>query len=156
MWELNWLLGQGETFPSDPAEAHRCVLEVVRQWDLPWLYYFIQNTNIEDIIVHPLMDLNPRGLDVDTLSPGIAFIGDSIHPMSPYKGRGANEAIVDSDSFVQSLIKHQGNIDKAFKEYHHEMIPRSSVAVERSHDATLFYHSSATLNKCELYKFNHW
>jgi len=144
---------------------------VVESWNLAPLKEFLKISDFNDIIVHPLYDHVPELIDVTNLaSRHIVLMGDSIHPMSPYIGMGANQAIMDANKFtdlISSSLKladinnnsknnSENIIEKVILDFYKEMIPRTSQSVVRSRENTLFYHSSKSIDKKELYDFKGW
>jgi 2-polyprenyl-6-methoxyphenol hydroxylase-like FAD-dependent oxidoreductase len=65
----------------------------------------------------------------------VTLLGDSIHNMTPYRGMGANMALLDADALRLALLKvHRGESDliPALHVYEAEMIDRGFRAVEAS------------------------
>ena len=68
----------------------------------------------------------------------IIFIGDSLHPMNPAAGNGANMAIMDALELVELLIKHHANEDAdllthSIEEFDRDHVQRSILAIQISH-----------------------
>ena len=65
----------------------------------------------------------------------VTLLGDALHNMTPYRGMGANMALLDADSLRIALLKvHRGESDliSALHSYEAEMIVRGFRAVEAS------------------------
>src|SRR5258708_3239794 len=134
MWELTYPLTNNDLDGThiydllnshlDPRhEALLKVNQVVHEWNLPELHKFIETSNQDRIIVHPLYDHLPTYDDVENLAKKrIVLIGDAIHPMSPFIGMGANQAIVDAYEIVQLLIEAKGSLEEIIDRYYKEMI----------------------------------
>jgi 2-polyprenyl-6-methoxyphenol hydroxylase-like FAD-dependent oxidoreductase len=84
----------------------------------------------------------------------ITLLGDAAHPMSPFKGQGANQALLDALSLARTIYKgcrpgsywrETGLRANVLTEYEHEMLKRSAVKVQDSHDAAQFLHSDVVL-----------
>lgn len=74
----------------------------------------------------------------------VVLIGDSAHPMTMFRGEGANHAIVDAANLAEEIYNVFGNskpFDKAIRSYYDEMIPRGVAAVEKSHIASQKAHA---------------
>ena len=84
------------------------------------------------------------------------LIGDAAHPMSPFKGQGANQALLDALALARAIAKGCGpksrwreiGIRKSvLTEFESEMIGRSTIKVKDSADAALFLHSDIVLQE---------
>ncbi|MGY5353136.1 FAD-dependent oxidoreductase [Wenyingzhuangia sp. IMCC45533] len=84
------------------------------------------------------------------------LIGDAAHPMSPFKGQGANQAILDALSLARTVYKQcdthaewqQEGIKKSVLNiFETEMLQRSAIKVEDSAKAAQFLHSKNVLFK---------
>ena len=68
----------------------------------------------------------------------VVFIGDSLHPMNPAAGNGANMAIMDAVELVKLLIKHYAEEDvdlvaRSIEEFDRDHVQRSIQAIKISH-----------------------
>ncbi|EIE76705.1 hypothetical protein RO3G_01409 [Rhizopus delemar RA 99-880] len=76
----------------------------------------------------------------------VVLIGDSAHPMTMFRGNGANQAILDAGSLaneIKNVVSGQKSLSKAVDDYYKEMIPRSRQAVVDSHIAAKVLHTEA-------------
>lgn len=74
----------------------------------------------------------------------VTLLGDAIHNMTPYRGMGANMALLDADALRLALLKvNRGESDliPALQAYELEMIDRGFRAVEASLKQTKQVHS---------------
>jgi salicylate hydroxylase len=87
----------------------------------------------------------------------VTLLGDGAHPMSPFKGQGANQTLLDAVLLAQKLYsavrkndKTEGtnlfdDIPNALAEFEDEMLRRSAVKVKKSADAAKFLHSEVAM-----------
>ena len=73
-------------------------------------------------------------------------------PMSPFKGQGANQALLDALAFARILVRSNRSPSTAsslswLKEYEAEMLQRSAIKVKASAEAAEFLHSDVVLQK---------
>jgi len=86
----------------------------------------------------------------------ITLIGDAAHPMSPFKGQGANQALLDALSLARRITKEcrplsnwrEAGIRKSvLTEFESEMLERSAIKVKHSAEAAQFLHSEIVLHE---------
>lgn len=86
----------------------------------------------------------------------ITLIGDAAHPMSPFKGQGANQALLDALSLARGILKGCkplsqwrtiGIRKKVLTEFESEMLERSASKVKDSAEAAQFLHSEIVLHE---------
>lgn len=84
----------------------------------------------------------------------ITLIGDATHPMSPFKGQGANQALLDALSLARiisrgcrplSQWRNDGIRKSVLTEFESEMLERSATKVNDSAAAAQFLHSEIVL-----------
>jgi hypothetical protein len=67
--------------------------------------------------------------------------------MSPFKGQGANQALLDALSLARALYRNSMTTTESLKEYEMEMLERSAVKVKASADAADFLHSPIAIQR---------
>jgi salicylate hydroxylase len=86
----------------------------------------------------------------------VTLIGDAAHPMSPFKGQGANQALLDALSLARSISiecrplsqwRKAGLRESALNEFELEMLERSASKVNDSAEAAQFLHSDTVLHE---------
>lgn len=166
MWELTWNEAE-EVLRGDHEDQRQYALDMskkeIKEWPIPWLQEFMDNTKSEDILVHPLYDIDPKEINFNKLydvTHRIIFIGDTIHSMAPYIGMGANEAFFDAFNVCEMFINmrkfNYENYKQHIETFHEECAERTQKTVLRSRENVKFYHSSDACDKQKLYKFKKW
>ncbi|RDI53562.1 FAD-dependent oxidoreductase [Flavobacterium glaciei] len=84
----------------------------------------------------------------------VTLIGDAAHPMSPFKGQGANQALLDALSLARVITRgcrplsqwrKAGIRESVLTEFETEMLERSATKVNDSAAAAQFLHSEIVL-----------
>jgi 2-polyprenyl-6-methoxyphenol hydroxylase-like FAD-dependent oxidoreductase len=83
----------------------------------------------------------------------VTILGDAAHPMSPFKGQGANQALLDASSLARSLAAQPHNIRAAFAEYEAEMRSRVPPYVLGSRRNVVFYHTPAAITPAGVFAY---
>ena len=90
------------------------------------------------------------GTQGDADQSNVTLIGDAAHPMSPFKGQGANQALLDAVLLARTLYKtfqvpkdgsDEMSIGQSLGDFESEMLSRSAAKVKASADAAKFLHS---------------
>lgn len=84
----------------------------------------------------------------------MTLIGDAAHPMSPFKGQGANQALLDALSLARTLYKKgtpvEGSATTTLREFEAEMLPRSAAKVKASAEAARFLHTDVAIYEGDM------
>jgi salicylate hydroxylase len=84
------------------------------------------------------------------------LIGDAAHPMSPFKGQGANQALLDALSLAREIYKNCsassdwqkiGIRKSVLNNFEAEMLTRSAIKVNDSAEAADFLHSEIVMQE---------
>ena len=99
------------------------------------------------------------GSNSATVDSFVTMLGDAAHPMSPFKGQGANQALLDAILLSRKLYKSvyadktsknvslNDSITTALSEFEEEMLDRSAIKVLKSANAAQFLHSEVAISK---------
>ena len=157
MWQLSFpitekeakeLNTQGPTYLKEEACKRT-------QWHNP-IPQIVAATNETQISGYPVYDrelLKPALLEKESK---VTLIGDAAHPMSPFKGQGANQALLDALSLAREISKEckpltpwrkNGMRKSVFTAFEAEMIERSATKVKSSAEAAQLLHSEIVLYK---------
>lgn len=88
----------------------------------------------------------------------MTLIGDASHPMSPFKGQGANQALLDALALGRGIAqgcrsssqwRKAGIRESVLTDFEAEMLERSAVKVKDSADAAQFLHSETVLDESD-------
>ncbi len=88
----------------------------------------------------------------------VTMIGDAAHPMSPFKGQGANQALLDALALARGISsgcrplsqwKKAGMRESVLTGFESEMFERSASKVKDSSDAAQFLHSEIVLHEAD-------
>eukprot|EP00924_Labyrinthula_sp_SR-Ha-C_P002867 maker-scaffold_13-snap-gene-9.53-mRNA-1 protein AED:0.21 eAED:0.24 QI:0/0/0/1/0/0/2/0/557 len=170
MWQLSFKVSTEAEAKRISSSAHSLIEEALRRcahWHEP-VPELIKHTEVGRVSGHPVYDrplFDPETtkelLKEKELENSVAFLGDAAHPMSPFKGQGANQALLDA-----SLLGHQvlSGLDSFFKKdtnpsrqsiieelkkhvevYHEKMSFRSRSKVQMSKDAVNDLHSPSAV-----------
>ncbi|MFV0154861.1 FAD-dependent monooxygenase [Empedobacter falsenii] len=155
MWQFSFPISEEEAMELSKKGAKELKAEVVKrtQWHSP-IPQIIAATETEKITGYPVYDRNLLEQDLLKNAGSVTLLGDAAHPMSPFKGQGANQALLDAlllAKKIKSVCQNQGkNHDlrnDILQPYEKEMIERSSVKVKKSAEAAKFLHSDIVLKE---------
>ena len=157
MWQL--------TFDEDEEVAKRLatnsdveklsiLLEIAKERTKDYLEPvrdLIHSTAVNTMRGGPLYDRDPIPIEcVDNWHLPVTLLGDAAHPMTPFKGQGANTAMTDILEMVDCLQKglQEGkSYSQIFREYEKKMIPRATLKQQASRQITMDTHTDSALSK---------
>lgn len=157
MWQLSFPMAEGEAkaLSAEGAKALKAEASQRTQWHDP-IPQIISATKSTMVSGYPVYDR--ALLQTDWLHHAVqsTLIGDAAHPMSPFKGQGANQAVLDALSLARAITKgcwaqsrwrDHGIRHSVLNEFEQEMATRSAVKVKDSAAAAEFLHSDIVLTQ---------
>ena len=155
MWQLSFPMSEDNAKKLRLNGAEALKEEALRR--TPWhepIPQILQATEVSKISGYPVYDralLTPEHL---AKADSVTLIGDAAHPMSPFKGQGANQALLDALALARAIAKgcsgqkdwrEKGIRESVLINFELEMLQRSAVKVEDSAAAADFLHSELAL-----------
>ena len=157
MWQLSFPMSEKEASSLSAQGTHALKEEARRrcQWHdpIPQILAATQDAQVSGYPVYDRALLQP-----ELLAKGaqVTLIGDAAHPMSPFKGQGANQALLDALALARGITKgcrplsqwrDAGVRESVLTEFETEMLARSATKVKDSADAAQFLHSDIVLHE---------
>jgi 2-polyprenyl-6-methoxyphenol hydroxylase-like FAD-dependent oxidoreductase len=155
MWQLSFPMPEEEAKALSAQGAQALKDEACRrcQWHEP-IPQVLAATAAAQVSGYPAYDR--AILEPELLQQGnrVTLIGDAAHPMSPFKGQGANQALLDALALARGITKDCGSFSQwremgvrqsVLTEFEAEMLERSATKVKGSAEAAEFLHSDVVL-----------
>jgi len=157
MWQLSFPMPEEEAKALSAQGVEALKAEACRrcQWHDP-IPQILAATQENQVSGYPVYDRALLEADLLEKQGQVTLIGDAAHPMSPFKGQGANQALLDALALARkisiecrprSLWRDVGARDSFLTEFEAEMLARSASKVKGSADAALFLHSDTVLHE---------
>jgi len=157
MWQLSFPILEEEARALSAKGPQALKEEACRrcQWHdpIPQILTATLDTQVSGYPVYDRVLLEPEWLAKEGRT---TLIGDAAHPMSPFKGQGANQALLDALSLARSISiecrplsqwRKTGLRESALNEFELEMLERSASKVNDSAEAAQFLHSDTVLHE---------
>jgi salicylate hydroxylase len=155
MWQLSFPMSEEEAKALSAQGAQALKEEACRrtQWHTP-IPQILSATPSANISGYPVYDRELLKPELLENAGAVTLIGDAAHPMSPFKGQGANQALLDAlllarlisaGCHPQSNWKERGLRETVLAEFEEEMLARSASKVKDSADVVKLLHSECVL-----------
>lgn len=157
MWQLSFPMAEDDAKALSFSGPEALKEEAKRrtQWHSP-IPEIIAATPVDKISGYPVYDRELLSKDALASIDAVTLIGDAAHPMSPFKGQGANQALLDALSLARTITttcrpgtnwRDAGIRPTVLTTFEHEMLERSAVKVNDSAAAAQFLHSDVVLRE---------
>lgn len=155
MWQLSFPMPEKEALELS-TKGHEALKEEAcsrAHWHDP-IPQILLATNPTLISGYPVYDRTLLDSALTAKWGKVTLIGDAAHPMSPFKGQGANQALLDALSLARRLYINCGPLSQwrqrgirksVLTQFESEMFERSAVKVKDSAAVAQFLHSEAAL-----------
>jgi 2-polyprenyl-6-methoxyphenol hydroxylase-like FAD-dependent oxidoreductase len=152
MWQLSFPLDEQQA--KDVSLCGPLALKAEAQkrcgsWHTP-IPQLLEVTPLSLVSGYPVYDRSILSGDVLNPKSRVTLLGDSAHPMSPFKGQGANCAILDGLDLAKAIYKSPDNLERAIQVYEATMLARSTVKVKASAEAADFLHTEVAIQVGDL------
>lgn len=159
MWQLSFPLSEQEAKDLSAQGSQALKEEACRrtQWHdpIPQILAASPEALISGYPVYDRELLKPELLEKCGKA---TLLGDAAHPMSPFKGQGANQALLDALALARTITKGCGPSSQwrkagiranVLREFESEMLERSATKVKDSAEAVHFLHSEIVLHESD-------
>lgn len=157
MWQLSFPMPENEAKDLSIQGSQVLKEEACRrtQWHDP-IPQILSATMEAQISGYPVYDRELLKPELLKQCGNATLIGDAAHPMSPFKGQGANQALLDALALARGISKGCGPLSRwrevgirarVLTEFESEMLERSASKVKDSAEAVHFLHSDIVLHE---------
>ncbi len=157
MWQLSFPMSEKDAKTLSALGPKALKEEACKrtQWHDP-IPQILEATLETQISGYPVYDRELLTSEVLEKGKQVTLIGDAAHPMSPFKGQGANQALLDALSLARIIYKSCNSASHWKKtevrksiltEFESEMLERSAIKVKGSAEAAQFLHSEIVLKE---------
>jgi salicylate hydroxylase len=156
MWQLTYPRDE----PDTASRAQESALDEAKVRCQTWMEpipALMQATPVGKIRYAPLYDREPVSTKTRVPEGPVALVGDAAHPMSPFKGQGANQVLEDARDLSAIIIEALASgesFEAAFKRFIPIMAKRSVPKVHKSRQHVKFYHQPTCLDQQALFAYH--
>jgi 2-polyprenyl-6-methoxyphenol hydroxylase-like FAD-dependent oxidoreductase len=157
MWQLSFPMSEKEAKELSAKGAKFLKEEACKrtQWHEP-IPQILAATKEDLVSGYPVYDRELLTPELLEKCGNTTLMGDAAHPMSPFKGQGANQALLDALALARGISKACSPLSKwrevgirksVLVEFESEMLERSASKVKDSAEAAQFLHSDIVLQE---------
>ncbi|MFK8058067.1 MAG: FAD-dependent oxidoreductase [Saprospiraceae bacterium] len=155
MWQLSFPMPEDDAkaLSTRGPEALKITACAKTQWHFP-VPEIMAATEASLISGYPVYDRELLRPELLENANHVTLIGDAAHPMSPFKGQGANQALLDALALARSIYtgckldsdwRATGLRESVLSDFETEMLERTAPKVSDSAAAVKYLHSDAML-----------
>lgn len=157
MWQLSFPMDEDAAKALSEQGPKALKEEAIRRcpWHdpIPQILIATKEARVSGYPVYDRALLKPETL---AKCASVTLLGDAAHPMSPFKGQGANQALLDALALARGISKscqaksgwrEAGLRERVLGDFEAEMLERSSRKVIDSAKAAKFLHSETVLHE---------
>jgi salicylate hydroxylase len=159
MWQLSFPIEEEKAKELSSQGSEALKEEACRrcQWHDP-IPQILNATQTAQISGYPVYDRALLDSKLLGKAGRVTLIGDAAHPMSPFKGQGANQALLDALALARGITaecrplsnwKELGIREAVLNNFESEMLKRSAIKVKESAEAADFLHSEIVLHESD-------
>ncbi|CAF0993174.1 unnamed protein product [Rotaria sordida] len=148
MWQLSFPATQtlATQLSQDTRTLKQMLLEKCADWHSP-IPEMIERTQLDLLMGIPAFDRDPVPISEPKLNGiQIALVGDAAHPMSPFKGQGANQALLDAVELVDIIAQNNQDLHSSISQYEDRMLQRVYTKVMQSRERVTSFHRPEALS----------
>ena len=157
MWQMSFPIAEKEAKELSSKGAVTLKKEACRraQWHDP-IPQILNATLESKISGYPVYDRDLLKMELLEQGKQVTLIGDAAHPMSPFKGQGANQALLDALALARAISngcrpksqwRTSGIRNTVLSQFETEMLARTASKVIESAEAAKFLHSEVVLRE---------
>lgn len=157
MWQLSFPIPEKEAKALSAQGTEALKKEACKrtQWHNP-IPQILAATKETQVSGYPVYDRELLESELLENAGQVTLIGDAAHPMSPFKGQGANQALLDALVLARGISKEcrplsqwreVGIRESVLTKFEAEMLKRSASKVKDSAEAANFLHSKIVLHE---------
>ncbi|TRX41483.1 FAD-dependent oxidoreductase [Flavobacterium restrictum] len=159
MWQLSFPMSENDAKELSAQGTQKLKEEASKRtlWHTP-VPQIVAATPENHISGYPVYDRELLPSELLENAGQATLIGDAAHPMSPFKGQGANQALLDAIQLARSISKgcgsksqwqKRGLRETVLKQFETDMLERTATKVKDSASAAQFLHSEIVLQEAD-------